>query len=361
MPVSESEIRWGSYDVYEGPFFRGTVPFVMPANPCLEDQILATITAAEGGHWNAINMYDRCICTVGLIQWCEAGQFSVSEMLGSVYERDGSLLEPLLQFCDSFGVGFSRTVRNKWRFGFRDGRGEVDRIEEQRQLFLLKSSGKKGDWDQASRIHAKRWAAILASLFEHPEAIAAQRDFTVPKLYGFASGVGARYLSAPEARGTQIGRAFTCAFLSFAINSPRRAEESMRAAVNAWKDQAWTVSWLAHVLELLTFHTNVSIYPHRYEAIRPVLEKNFGIDLPDRASALKNLLSVKEIQHILVYVLGYDLGGSGPNGDGVDGIWGPKSQSALADFERRQGLLKDGVPDRTTNEALLRARDKVKA
>src|SRR5690606_3850260 len=55
MPVSESEIRWGSYDVYEGPFFRGAVPFVMPANPCLEDQILATITAAEGGHWNAIN------------------------------------------------------------------------------------------------------------------------------------------------------------------------------------------------------------------------------------------------------------------------------------------------------------------
>src|SRR5690606_41212644 len=102
---------------------------------------------------------------------------------------------------------------------------------------------RKGDWGPVIRSHAKRGAALLASLFEHPEAIAAQRDFTVPKLYGFASGVGARYLSAPEARGTQIVRAFTCAFLSFAIYSPRRAEQSMRAAVFGWKGRAWVGSW----------------------------------------------------------------------------------------------------------------------
>lgn len=41
----------------------------------------------------------------------------------------------------------------------------------------------------------------------------------------------------------------------------------------------------------------------------------------------------------LLAKLGYDLGTSGPAGDGVDGIWGPRSQAALLAFEDEHGDL----------------------
>lgn len=39
--------------------------------------------------------------------------------------------------------------------------------------------------------------------------------------------------------------------------------------------------------------------------------------------------------------LGFDLGSSGPHGDGVDGQWGRLSEAALAAFQRQQGLVED--------------------
>src|SRR5512138_1105983 len=99
MPKPE-DIKWSSYQTFEGPFFIGTQGFKLPEQPTFNDRILAVITATEGGHWNAINMYDRCIMTVGLIQWCEAGQYSVSDMLGALEAKKpgavtGYLAHPL--------------------------------------------------------------------------------------------------------------------------------------------------------------------------------------------------------------------------------------------------------------------------
>jgi hypothetical protein len=53
--------------------------------------------------------------------------------------------------------------------------------------------------------------------------------------------------------------------------------------------------------------------------------------------------------------LGYDLGKSGPNRDGVDGVWGQKSRFALMDFEEELGLLENGQPDLADLEALREA------
>ena len=352
--IKESDIRWSNYSVYEGPFYIGASKFKLPAEPSFEDKILAVITATEGGSWNAINMYDRCICTVGLIQWCEGGQFSVSDMLGVVHDRDANLLSPLAPVMNEHDVLFSKTARGKWRFHFmRDKVNEIDTAEEQKKLFLLNSNGTKGSWDKDSIAHAKRWAAAMASVFEQPEAIHAQRDFTVPRLMSFA---------LPQARAlinmkpsSVVGQAFTCAYLSFAANNPKRAADSLAAAQSSWKGEILNLPWLVHVLEKLTFHSGVTIYPHRYNAIRPVLERLFAIDLPDHSAALQGLLTPAQIQDILAHKLGYELGNSGPNHDGVDGAWGGKSRAALADFQRRNGLIVDGEPDPETNATLLRA------
>jgi hypothetical protein len=355
------EIKWSSYQQFEGPFFIGMQSYKLPEKPELNDKILATITATEGGHWDAINMYDRCICTVGLIQWCEGGQYSVSDMLGVVVDRRPNLIEMLRQPMAQAGIlAFKKNSKDRYRFFFSDGRGEVDRTIEQQQMFLYKSNGTKGSWDQQSRDFAKLWAASLSSLFQVQDAIEAQRDYTVPRLYGFALKTALELFKEPEAKSTPIGQAFICAYLSFAANNPARADRSLQEALKTWdgsKGPKWSPRWLIHILDKLTFFTGVSIYPHRYNAIRPVLERFFGIDLPDRAEQLEGLLTPNEIQDILVHKLGYDLGKSGPKGDGVDGAWGGKSKAALMDFERRNNLDGDGLPDAKTNEALLRVRD----
>ena len=54
--VQPSDIGWGGYGGYEGPFFRGVIPFDASHLPTFEDKAVAVITATEGGHYDAINM-----------------------------------------------------------------------------------------------------------------------------------------------------------------------------------------------------------------------------------------------------------------------------------------------------------------
>jgi len=305
---------------------------------------LAVLTATEGGSWNAENSYDRCILTVGLCQLCEAGQYSVSDLLGAVEERLPGGLYPMQAALDMSDATFHPNERGRWRFHFRDARGEVDRLQEQQQLFLLNSNGKKGTWDDESRRHAKTWAAAMVNVFENDDANRVQRDHLVPLLLRFALPFARRYVDgAPD---DALGNAFISAYVSFAANNPTWANRYLQAAVQTSRAAVYSVDWLVDVLRSLTHGPKVQIYPHRYDAIRPVLERLYGVDLPDTAALLgdgiEQFMSPKEIQTIL-RDLGYDLGPYGPNGDGVDGVItrGGKTWQATAEFQRLHGIEED--------------------
>ena len=60
---------------------------------------------------------------------------------------------------------------------------------------------------------------------------------------------------------------------------------------------------------------------------------------------------VKEFQKIL-RDLGYDLGDFGPNGDGIDGKFGPKTKKAVEKFQSDKGLKIDGIIGIETATAL---------
>ena len=114
--TTPNDIGWGKYSQYEGPYFKGTRKFQLPDNPSEEYKVLAVITKTEGGAYNAINAYDRCIISVGLLQWCEAKYYLSSRLLGSIANRDPSLLKPLQPALDASGAEFKEKSPGKWRF-----------------------------------------------------------------------------------------------------------------------------------------------------------------------------------------------------------------------------------------------------
>jgi len=363
--TTAEQIAWGGYQTYEGPFFRGTKSFVTPPNPTKNQKYLAVVTATEGGHFDAINAYDRCIISTGLIQFCEASYFFTSQLLGAIAEHDPGLMAPLAPALKASGASFVKTARGAWRFQFADARGEVDTAVEQQQLFLLHSNGHKGTWDDASKAHAKLWAASVANVLAQDAAMAVQVDFTAGRLMSFVTSNAQTALFKDPAPSEGWTGALRAAYLSFAANLPAVAGSHLDTAMKATTAPKWSEDWCISVLKELTFGPKIAIYPARYQAIRPVLERLYGVDLPDFAADLEkwtehmvggdtgadhepNFFDLKEVQAFLIG-MGFDLGPSG-----ADGKYGTKTKTAILTFQGLHGLRPvDGILGKDTRAMLL--------
>lgn len=365
--VSVGDIRWSSYLSYEGPIWLGSTKLNPILNPTtVQKQLMVLMATESGGHVDAINEYDRMIVSVGLIQYGEASQFSVSDILGQICLRDPSLLDPLQPALQQSNTVFKPNGRNRYRFFFQDGRGEVRTIQDQQHLFLLHSNGLKGSWDDPSRLYAKEWAACLANVLAQPEAQLAQVDFITARLRGFATSAALNILWGPGDPSFDtdgwVG-AMRAAYISFAANLPAVASSHLLKAMTKTTASKWSPDWCVQVLQELTFGPNIAIYPARYNAIRPVIENLYGVDLPDFSSNLQawhaqnsidpsaspNFLTVQSVQQELIDE-GYDLGPAG-----ADGIEGAKTVEALRTFQKKYGLSADGVVGVATRSALVSA------
>jgi hypothetical protein len=367
--TTASDVTWGSYQGREGPMFRGTRRFQLPSPATEEQRLVAVFTSVESGRADALNFYDKCLVSSGYIQLCESPWFGTSSLLGAIAERDPDLLDPLKPALEASGAEFRKTTRGKWRFHFLDPRGEVDTAAEQQQLFLLNSTGLKGSWDEASKTHAKGWVAALANVLAQDEADKVQMAYVATRMKGFATAP-ARKILFDDTPSTGWAGAARAIFLSFAGNLPGVAAQQLEAAVNEKPGPKWTKDWTIHLARRLTFGPNIAIYPARYNAIRPVVERLYGVDLPDFAGELKawtadmgmdpgttwgdvldekvpTFTTVKEVQQLLVD-LGYDLGPAG-----ADGKFGAKTRAALMTFQGLNGLTPDGVGGSRTRAKML--------
>ena len=354
--VTSRDIKWGSYGKFEGPFHRGLFPYKAPEDPTEDEKVLAIVAATEG-RCDAINMYDGQIMSSGPIQVVERAQYSVSAMLGytagSMWSWVMDCLRPGLVASNA---EFKTNSRGNWRFFFKDGRGEVDRDSEQRQLMHLKSNGQKGTWDAVDKEHAKVWAAAVASVFESEAARSQQAAWLVPRLRLYAFKESKDIIAAGSRANTPESLCFVAAYLTFAINNPTRANKHLLIGGRESGHPRFSLPWLIDVLKELTFGPHISIYPHRYNAIRPQLEKHYGVDLPDFAAELHDWQVVteheyffepKEVQEALI-LLGYDLGPAG-----ADGVYGDKTRSAVWTFEQLHEVKHpDGMMDPATAKLL---------
>lgn len=364
ITATSPEIRWGSYRNWEGAYFHGSKKFVLPANPTTNQKVVAVITATEGGTVDACNAYDRCIISPGLVQWCEATYFLASNLLGFILSKNPSLIGPLRPALEASNARFQQKPGStKWRFYFKDG-NEVDEHSEQTKLFLLNSSGHKGSWDDESKAHVKLWVASMANFLVQPEADGLQVEYTAARVKTFATK-DARAIIFDDQPDTGWVGATRAGFLSFAANLPAVAGKHLVEATKSTNAPKWSPDWCIAVLKQLTFGPGITIYPGRYNKIRPVIETNYGVDLPDFASELKawetaqnegidppvsdepSFRTVEEIQTFLAS-MSYDLGPAG-----VDGRLGAKTQEAIETFQRLNGLVVDGQVGPKTRAKML--------
>jgi len=328
------DVGWSYFDKWEGPVLYGKCPYQLPPMPSWTQKAMWVIAATEG-NLDSVNMYDRAICSVGVIQWTELSGLNVTNMLGHVAERAPRALFELDEAMERSAVKFDKTPAGLWRF--RRGADWLDSPDKVRGMYLA-GSGLRGYWSRDQKAHASAWCAGLANVFTHEEAQAAQIDFTAARLASFALPPARDALwdgSSPSNSGIQgVARA---AFLSYAVNLPAVASKAvLRFHSPAAK---WSLDWLHDFLRHLVFSPGVAIWPARYDRIRPRLEQLFAVDLPDLHDELHaedhdQLGSPAALQAALLR-LGFD---PGP----VDGVWGAQSQAAVRAYQRSRNLDVDG-------------------
>lgn len=351
-------VKWGSYRQYSGPYTLGKHRYRISSKPTFRDKVLAATSATEGGSYGGVNAYDRCILTVGAIQKCEAATiYGVSDLLGACAERNVELLQ---SYLDEMPVPctFERNARGRWRF-FHDG-VEVVSKEQQRALFLGGASGYKGQWSESQKEHARRVCAVMATLWQEETFRRAQDDYNGKVIFAYATSRMRKILFAEGYPTEGAEGALRAGFITFAVNNPARADKYFHRVYETEEYQeADADKRLVLALRALTFDPGIAIYPARYNAIRPVLEREFGIDLPDFAEELRDWYDdpnrelfpdARSIQAELI-ALGYDLGPAG-----ADGKVGPRTRAAIEAFERENGLPNpDGHPDVRFTAALAAA------
>jgi hypothetical protein len=370
--MDATEVGWGKYKNWRGPFIRGTQRYFDPSDMTESDRIVGVTSATETPFYDGTNCYDGQIITSTIIQTIERAYYGVSGVLGEVADAAPEVIEEFHDRIAERGLIFNKNSRGRYRFFFKSG-DEVDTLEEQRRAFHLHSTGAVGTWDDASKEWAKEMAAAVASVWAYPSAQAVQRKFAARKIRLYAFKDSKKVVDgAPD---TAVGRAFVAAYLSFAVNNPTRANKHLGIGTASFDGAAWTLDWLIHVLKELTFGPRIAIYPHRYDAIRKPLERYYGLDLPDFAQELKQwqadmemdpasredildedlkgkgkeptFTTTREIQQLL-HDMGYDLGPAG-----VDGREGSKTRDAIMTFQRLNGLKSDGIVGPKTRTILL--------
>lgn len=90
-----SIVKWAKFGNWSGPYIKGTVPYVLPANPTGFDIIVAAIAKPEGGDYDTFVAYDGTAVTYGLLQWTfTSGR--LHKLLRVTEDADPTLYEQLI-------------------------------------------------------------------------------------------------------------------------------------------------------------------------------------------------------------------------------------------------------------------------
>ncbi len=355
--LSVNDIKWGEYKDFEGPVFHGKTKMAAPPASAPEShRIVHLMTQTEGGSFSAVNMYDKCYSSVGIFQFCEGKYHLTSRLLGVLLEAEPALKTYLGPALQQAGADFKKNAAGKWRFFM--GGVEVTTEAQQKKLFFKNASGLKNSWDDDSKAYAKLWAASFANLLEDSRGHDAQTGYCADFVMNFATKDAKALLFNSALPSTGWVGATRAIYLSYAGNLPSVADKHLKIALGATKAKAWSKDWCLDIAKELAFGPQITIFPGRYDKIRPWVERYYGVDLPDFSSELQiwrtamggpeaSFESVCEIQEFLL-TQGFDLGPAK-----ADGVMGRKTRDALIAFQKANGLKADGQIGPKTRAKML--------
>lgn len=316
----------GKYGGYEGPMFRGSVPVrtAFASEPL--HKLVGVTTSTEGGCYDSMNGYDRCVISVGAIQFCGA--------IG--------LIHPLLSQILSQVPDAAAKLR-AWEG--RYGQNVLELLGPKRPTAPVLASklfgcdGREGSWEAGNWTQANALFAALQPLLIHPASQRIQLDHTASRILSFVMPASRFFFDKLYTEGW-LG-ALQGAMVSFSANLPAVADKHFRAYVAFKGPPKNTPDYFFGALDAMTYNPKIAIYPHRRAAILKVLPSLYGIDLrgDDRTELRKEApaISTQEMQQILID-LGYDLGPAG-----ADGVVGKKTMLAIRTFQMRHKLAVDGL------------------
>lgn len=119
--------------------------------------------------------------------------------------------------------------------------------------------------------------------------------------------------------------------------------EQLQTGVKVWQ-------WLSNMLHL----SQMDLFGH-YHFGKPACPGEDIMKLIEdtRETGLQELLPKSHIEwQQLLKILGYQLGTSGPNEDGVDGSWGKLSKQALINFQKDCGTTISTIQDTVSQQML---------
>ena len=283
MMTTIDQIKWGKYSVFEGPFYPGRRKFKLSSEPTENEKRLCVVTSTEGGSFDAVNCYDSCIVSTGLIQLCEARYFLTSKLLHHIASTLGpsvilNALSPAFQKTNST---FAKNKSGQWRFHLVNKDATITEITttKQQQALFLGCNGKQGSWTPEAKERAKLWAACFANIWESEAACFAQVQYLAGKLTSYVVK-DARNVLWDNTSDEGWAGATRAVYLSFSTNIPAIAAANLKSFLEETDLKKWTPDWCIGLIKKLTFGKEISIYPHRYNSLRPWVEKLWNVKLP---------------------------------------------------------------------------------
>jgi hypothetical protein len=281
-------VKWVSFKDRSGPLVHGVFDLSTIKVNVVDDadHWLRATVAVEGGHFDCVNMYDRGIVSVGLLQWIEAGQYGVAKLLSRCCEQghEAFVLERLSPVLTLSGAKFVKTPSG-WRFSV--GGSHALTLQNQSQLFLG-CDGKKTSWTPALKKKAEAWAAALAGLWELEDMRAIHYSHAKIDLTNFFFKNAKQTFSqvdTPEARATK------CLYAVMAVNMPGYTDNLLGKINMSSKHRKLTPEWCGEVTRAMATSSSYPNFKTRFEKSRDYIERAFGVELPDPGS--KNPVKIR--------------------------------------------------------------------
>ena len=274
--------KWGKYGQFEGPFYMGTLKVPEASqNDNFVKKILTITTSAEGGAFDAINMYDSGLLSVGAIQFIDAGQFHVANMFGRIadvnYDALISKLKPALDICK---CSFQKQPDGQWRFVFDNGKPVVTTVQQKILYFGDANGNLSGTFSKDKIDRSKTWTSVAADVWTIPGAIDAQLAYTFERIVkDFTWGSLRKELFVDNLDETGL-IGLTKAFLvGFAINSPAAVMGRYEKARNN-KYEKYSDDWCFQVLKDVVVGAGIGIWKARWNSKIKFTQKCFGLSMP---------------------------------------------------------------------------------